>query len=76
MQGHENNNDMEVSPYKFQIPFTPARGILIAESQRTVLAPTYLLAPGATPRGWTQMSRLVHDFSVGRYGVTGTAVWR
>jgi hypothetical protein len=81
MHGHENNcattEDRSVgTTYKFQIPLAPACDITIAESQRTVLAPTYLLAPGATPGGWTQMSRLAHDFLAGRYGVTGKAVWR
>ncbi len=54
--------------YKFQIPLTPAHGIMIAESQRTVLAPTYSPAPGATPGGWTQTRRLAHDFLVGQHG--------
>jgi hypothetical protein len=50
--------------YNFQIPFTSARGVKIAESQRTVLAPTYSLAPGAMPGGWTQTMGLAHDFRV------------
>jgi len=50
--------------YKFHIPLTPARRVVIAESQRTVLAPTYSPAPSATLRGWTQTSRLVPDFLV------------
>ena len=55
---------------------TGSRGIVIAESLRTVLAPTYSLAPGATLGGWTQTKRLAHDFLVGQYGVTGKAVLR
>ncbi len=74
MCSHENN--VASSLDKFQIPFTPARGIVIAESQRTVLAPTYSAAPGATPGGWTQTRRLAHDFLVGQYGMTGKAVWK
>jgi len=70
MHRYDNN----VSPYKFQIPFTLA--LAIAGSQRTVLAPTYSLAPGATPGGWTQTIRLAHDFLLEQYGVTGEAVWR
>ena len=72
MHRYDNN----FSQYKFQIPFAPARSIVIAESQRTVLAPTYSLAPGATPGGWTQTIRLAHDFLLEQHGVTGEAVWR
>jgi hypothetical protein len=71
MRCHEDNvdtNETEVSQYKFQIPLTPVHGIVIAESQRTVLAPTYSAAPGATPGGWTQTIGLAHDFLVGQYG--------
>jgi ferrous iron transport protein B len=69
-----HTNHTEVSQYKFQIPLTPARGIVIAESQRTVLAPTYSIAPGATLGGWTQTRRLAHDFLVGQYGVVTMAI--
>jgi ferrous iron transport protein B len=69
-----HTNHTVVSQYRFQIPLTPARGIAIAESQRTVLAPTYSLAPGATLGGWTRVRRLAHDFLVGQYGVITMAV--
>ncbi len=69
-----HTNHTEVSQYKFQIPLTPTRGIAIAESQRTVLAPTYSIAPNATFGGWTQTRRLAHDFLVGQYGVITMAV--
>jgi hypothetical protein len=66
--------------YKFRMPLTPALGIVIAESQRTVLAPTYSPAPGATPGGWTQSRRLVPDFQMRQYsqcmGLNGRAVWQ
>jgi hypothetical protein len=74
MHCHENN--VGGSTDKFQILFTPTHGIVIAESQRTVLAPAYSIAPSATLRGWTQTIGLAHDFLVGRYGATGKAVWR
>jgi hypothetical protein len=65
--------------YKFRMPLTPALGNVIAESQRTVLAPTYSAAPGATLGGWTQTRRLVPDFQMVQYsrcmGLTGKAVW-
>jgi Fe2+ transport system protein FeoA len=70
MHCHENNG--AGTTYKFQIPFTPARGIVIAESQRTVLAPTSSLAPGAIPGGWTQTIRLARDFLVEPYDVMAT----
>ena len=72
--------DYPGTTYKFRIPLTPALGNVIAASQRTVLAPTYSPAPGATPGGWTQTGRLVPDFQMGQYGqcmgLTGEAVWR
>jgi len=73
-------SDYPGTTYKFRMPLTPALGNVIAESQRTVLAPTYSPAPGATPGGWTQTGRLVPDFLVGQYGrwmgLTGKAVWQ
>ncbi len=93
MPCHENNvattqdrtvgtdvSDYPGTTYKFRIPLTPALGVVIAESQRTVLAPTYSPAPGATPGGWTQSTRLVPDFLVGQsgrcVGLNGEAVWQ
>ncbi len=73
-------SDYPGTTYKFRIPLAPALGSVIAESQRTVLAPTYSPAPGATPEGWTQTTRLVPDFLVGQYrrwmGLNGRTVWQ
>jgi ferrous iron transport protein B len=67
-------HETQKSNYKFEIPLTPARGILLHESSRNILVPTYSLAPGATPGGWTQARRLAHDFLVGEYGVITMAL--
>ncbi len=73
-------SDYPGTTYKFRMPLTPALGVVIAESQRTVLAPTYSPAPGATPGGWTQSTRLVPDFLMGQssrcMGLNGRAVWQ
>ena len=43
-------------------PNLPSRKMLRQESSQDILAPTNSLAPGATPRGWTQARGLAHDF--------------
>jgi Fe2+ transport system protein B len=65
---------MRCTDYKFEIPLTPAGGILLHQSSRDILAPTYSLDPSATLGGWTQVRRLAHDFLVGEYGVITTAL--
>jgi len=62
------------SDYKFEIPLTPAGGILLHQSSRDILAPTYSLDSSATLGWWTQVRRLAHDFLVGQYGVITTAL--
>jgi ferrous iron transport protein B len=69
-----HQHDTEVSNYRFEIPLTPARGILLHESSRDILAPTYSLDPSATLGWWTEARRLAHDFLVGEYGVITMAV--
>jgi ferrous iron transport protein B len=69
-----HTHETQKSDFKFEIPLTPARGILLHESSRDILAPTYSLAPGATPGGWTQVRGLAHDFLVGEYGVITMAL--
>src|ERR1700690_2725777 len=56
---------MKTDDFKFQIPLTPTRGVTLWERSHGILAPAYSYAPGATPGGWTQVSRLAHDFLVG-----------
>ncbi|HUK81535.1 MAG TPA: ferrous iron transporter B [Verrucomicrobiae bacterium] len=62
------------SDYKFEIPLTPTRGILLYESSRDILAPTYSLDSSATLGWWTEGRRLAHDFLVGGYGVVTMAL--
>lgn len=69
-----HSHETKKSDYKFEIPLTPAHGILLHESSRDILVPTYSLAPGATPGGWTQARGLAHDFLVGEYGVITMAL--
>jgi ferrous iron transport protein B len=69
-----HTHETRKSDYKFEIPLTPSHGILLYENSRDILVPTYSLAPGATPGGWTQARRLVHDFLVGEYGVITMAL--
>jgi ferrous iron transport protein B len=67
-------HDLQISHFKLEIPFTPAHGISLRESAKTVLAPTYSLDPNAT-LGWSaQAKRLAHDFLVGQYGVITMAL--
>jgi ferrous iron transport protein B len=69
-----HHHHTEVSHYRFEIPVTPARGILLYESSRDILAPTYSLDPDAMSGWWTQARRLAHDFLVGEYGVITMAI--
>ncbi|HUJ08912.1 MAG TPA: ferrous iron transporter B [Verrucomicrobiae bacterium] len=69
-----HTQEMQKSIYKLEFPLTPTRGILLHESSRNILAPTYSLAPDATFGGWTQARRLAHDFLVGQYGVITMAL--
>jgi ferrous iron transport protein B len=62
------------SGYKFEIPLTPTRGILLYESSRDILAPTYSLDSSATLGWWTEGRRLAHDFLVGEYGIVTMAL--
>jgi ferrous iron transport protein B len=62
------------SDYKFEIPLTPTRGILLYESSRDILAPTYSLDSSATLGWWTEGRRLAHDFLVGEYGIVTMAL--
>ena len=55
--------------YRLEIPLSPTHGIPVRESARTVVAPTYSLAPGAMPGRWTQARRLAHNFLTGEYGI-------
>ena len=69
-----HTHDLQESQYSLEIPLSPAHGISIWGNTRIVVAPTYSLAPGATPEGWTQVRRLAHDFLVGEYGVITMAL--
>lgn len=69
-----HQHDVAASDYRLEIPLTPARGVLLAESHRDILAPTYSLTPGATPGRWTAARRLAHDFLVGEFGMVTMAV--
>ena len=69
-----HTHDLQESHYSLEIPISPAHGISIWDNTRIVVAPTYSLAPGATPEGWTQVRRLAHDFLVGEYGVITMAL--
>ena len=69
-----HTHETRKSDYKFEIPLTPSHGILLYENSRDILVPTYSLAPGATPGGWTQARGLAHDFLVGEYGVITMAL--
>jgi ferrous iron transport protein B len=69
-----HTHEIRKSDYKFEIPLTPSRGVLLYENNRDILVPTYSLAPGATPGGWTQARGLAHDFLVGEYGVITMAL--
>ncbi|HUJ71193.1 MAG TPA: ferrous iron transporter B [Verrucomicrobiae bacterium] len=69
-----HTHDLQESHYSLEIPISPAHGISIWDNTQIVVAPTYSLAPGATPGGWTQVRRLAHDFLVGEYGVITMAL--
>ncbi|HVM60971.1 MAG TPA: ferrous iron transporter B [Verrucomicrobiae bacterium] len=69
-----HTQDTQVSHYSLEIPLSPTHGISVWDSTRTVVAPTYSLAPGAMPGRWTQARRLAHDFLVGEYGVITMAL--
>lgn len=69
-----HDHELAVSEYAFEIPFTPAHGVTIAESSREVLSTTYALEPG-TMLGWGGKTlRFLHDLLVGEYGMITMAL--
>lgn len=69
-----HQHEMTISEYAFEIPFTPAHGIVVTESSREVLSATYALDTG-TSLGWGgKTMRFFHDLLVGEYGMITMAL--
>jgi ferrous iron transport protein B len=60
--------------FTFAVPITPVNNIPLGTMERTVIVPTYALAPGAHLGPGAQVLRFAHDFLVGQYGVVSMAL--
>jgi ferrous iron transport protein B len=59
---------VEPVPFTLSVPVTPAHDVVLGESTRDVVRPSYTIPADATLTGWQSFLRLVHDFLVGPFG--------
>jgi len=69
-----HTHPLEPVQLDFSLPLTPAHEIPIASSTRDVIGTAYELDSVASLRWYEQITRLLHDFLVGEYGVITMAL--
>src|SRR5436305_3595885 len=69
-----HTHETKAISFTFSVPVTPVNNIPLGTMERTVIVPTYALAPGAHLGPGAHVLRFVHDFLVGQYGVVSMAL--